>query len=340
MTHNVSINKSDVSFAAQGDDTLLRAALKNNVALPYECNSGGCGSCKFELISGEIKELWEDAPGLSPRDIRKGKKLACQCVAVGDCEIKITPENNPVQVSTTPEKHKASYVGRRDLTDDMAEFIFKIPKQADFFSGQFAMLTLPNITGDRAYSMSNIANKDGFFQFIIKRMPNGKGSNYLFDELNEGDEIDIDGPYGNSYLRTDNNRDIVCIGGGSGLSPVMSIVRAAAVNKELKGRNVHLFYGGRGPKDICTPELVAELEASNVNIICHEATSDAELSKEHGWTGECCFIHELVDKKLAGKVPDYEYYFCGPPIMTNTVQRLLMVDNQVPFEQIHFDRFF
>lgn len=339
MTQNIRLNKSEVSFAAQDNDTLLRAALRSNVALPYECNSGGCGSCKFELVEGEIKELWADAPGLSPRDIRKGKKLACQCVAVGDCEIKITPETNAASISTLPQKYSASYVGRRDLTADMAEFIFKIPTPAVFFSGQFAMLSLPNI-GERAYSMSNIANEEGFLQFIIKRMPNGAGSNYLFDELQEGDQIGIDGPYGNSYLRTDNDRDIVCIGGGSGLSPVMSIVRSAVTNDSFKERNIHLFYGGRGPKDICTPELIAELQTVNVNIISHEATSDAELSKEHGWTGECCFIHELVEKKLAGKMPDYEYYFCGPPIMTNTVQRLLMVDNQVPFEQIHFDRFF
>ncbi len=340
MTHNVSLNNSEVSFSSHENDTLLRAALRNNVALPYECNSGGCGSCKFELIEGEIKELWEDAPGLSPRDIRKGKKLACQCVAVGDCEIKIKPENNPVKVSTLPKKQNATYVGRRDLTADMAEFIFKVPTSAVFFSGQFSMLSLPNIQGERAYSMSNTANEDGFLQFIIKRMPNGAGSNYMFDELNEGDQVEVDGPYGNSYLRTDNDRDIVCIGGGSGLSPVMSIVRAASIDDTFKGRNIHLFYGGRGPKDICTPELVAELETSNINVICHEATSDKELSKEQGWTGECCFIHELVDKELTGEMPGYEYYFCGPPVMTNTVQRLLMVDNQVPFEQIHFDRFF
>jgi toluene monooxygenase electron transfer component len=171
-------------------------------------------------------------------------------------------------------------------------------------------------------------------------MPDGKGSNFLFDQLKEGDNITFDGPYGLAYLKPEIPRDIVCIAGGSGLSPIMSIARAATGDPRLKDRKIYLFYGGRGPADICTPELVSEIEHLDAELVCHNATSDPELSAQQNWDGECCFVHELVEKTLGDSMPDYEFYFCGPPVMTDTVQRMLMIDHKVPFEQIHFDRFF
>ena len=337
--YKIHIAAKTLAFSCNNEDTILRAALRSGLAFPYECNSGGCGSCKFELIDGDVEVLWDKAPGLSPRDLRKGKKLACQCRVTSDCTIKATVEQKS-SVEHEPERFTVRYSGRRDLTSDMAEFRFIADQPSRFLPGQYLMMSLPGIEGDRAYSMSNIPNEAGYWQFIIKRMPGGLGSNYLFDHLQAGDELDFDGPYGLSYLQADIPRDIVCIAGGSGLSPVMSIVRAATGDARLSAQKIYLFYGGRGPSDICTPELVSEIEHLDAELVCHNATSDSELSVQQNWKGDCCFVHELVEKKLAGSMMDYEFYFCGPPVMTDTVQRMLMIDYKVPFEQIHFDRFF
>jgi toluene monooxygenase electron transfer component len=335
----IKIHGTDIQFDANPKDTVLRAALKAGVMLPYECNSGGCGSCKFELIDGNIETLWDDPPGLTKRDIRKNKKLACQCTALDNCEIKIIPEQKTIP-EFLPESFQVRYLGRRELTDDMAEFHFESDQAARFLPGQFAMLSLPGVNGDRAYSMSNTSNEAGNWQFIIKNMPGGAGSRYLFEHLSVGDVIDVDGPYGNSYLRTESDRDIVCIAGGSGLSPVMSIARSATSDKRFAGRKIYMFYGGKAPSDICTPELLDEIEPLDTELICYNATSDLALSKQQNWQGECCYIHELVKMKLGDSMAQYEFYFCGPPIMTNSVHRMLMIEYQVPFEQIHFDRFF
>lgn len=337
--NKIHIAAKNLTFSCNSEDTVLRAALRSGLDFPYECNSGGCGSCKFELVDGEVDVIWEKAPGLSSRDLRKGKKLACQCRVKSDCTIKAAVEQK-TSVKYKPEKFSVRYTSRRELTSDMAEFRFTADQPARFLPGQYLMMKLPGVEGERAYSMSNIPNAAGYWQFIVKRMPGGQGSNYLFDQLIVGDSIDFDGPYGLSYLQVDRPRDIVCIAGGSGLSPVMSIVRAATGDPKLAGRNIFLFYGGRGPSDICTPELVSEIEHLDAELICHNATSDSELSAQQNWKGDCCFVHELVEKKLTGSMADYEFYFCGPPVMTDTVQRMLMIDYKVPFEQIHFDRFF
>jgi len=146
--------------------------------------------------------------------------------------------------------------------------------------------------------------------------------------------------YGLAYLRSDVERDIVCIAGGSGLSPVMSIVRAATGDPRFGNRKILLFYGGRSPGDICTPELLSEIEPLDAQLVCETAISAADAPGAEAWDGPCCYVHELVEQKLGDRMPGFEYYFCGPPPMTEAVQRMLMIDHKVPFEQIHFDRFF
>ncbi len=309
------------------------------LVFPYECNSGGCGSCKFELIDGEIDNLWEDAPGRSARDIRKGKMLGCQCVPKKDCTIKVrldshsTPEHKPNRL-------EAELVQINKLTDDMQEFCFRTEHPAHFLPGQFALLDFTGITGSRGYSMSNLPNDDGLWNFIIKKMPGGKATNYLFDDCVIGTKIHLDGPYGLAFLKPEIPRDIVLIGGGSGLSPIMSIAKAAASDARLNDRKIYLFYGGRGPDDICTPELVANEKILNTRLICFNAISDPDLNKEGIWGGACCFIHELVAKQLGESLSEHEFYFCGPPPMTDATTRMLMMDYKVPFEQIHYDRFY
>ena len=103
----ITIADADVSFECGSDDSLLRAGLRANLNLPYECNVGSCGTCKFELLSGEIKVLSENAPGLSERDRKKGRQLACQCMPLTDCVIKVRQEDGaPAKFSPTRLKVK------------------------------------------------------------------------------------------------------------------------------------------------------------------------------------------------------------------------------------------
>ena len=338
-SYNVKINQQEIEFKCEEGDTILRAALRAGVGVPYECNSGGCGACKVEVLSGEVDNIWEDAPGLSPRDIKKGRKLSCQCIPTEDCEIKVrlNPEAVPIH---KPVKSAAVLFEINKLTDDMAEFCFRTEQPANFEAGQFALLDFPGITGSRGYSMCNLPNEEGEWRFIIKKMPGGNATTTLFEDYEVGAEIVIDGPYGLAYLKPEIPRDIVCVGGGSGLSPEMSIIKAAAKDERLSDRNIYLFYGGRTPKDICPPALIeadADLKGRIKNF---NAVSDVEAAEAAGWDGDIGFIHELLGKTLGDKLPEHEFYFCGPPPMTDALTRMLVTEYKVPLEQINYDRFY
>jgi toluene monooxygenase electron transfer component len=326
-------------FDQSGTDTVLRAALRAGIGFPYECNSGGCGSCKFELLDGEVENLWPQAPGLTERDKRKGNLLACQCVASTDLRIKVrnSPECVPV---IRPQRFRAKFTGMHEITHDIREFRFVADGPANFLAGQFAMLEIPGVGTPRAYSMSNIGNDAGEWHFQIRRTANGVATDQLFHHMRSGEEIEIDGPYGLAYLRTEVERDIVCIAGGSGLAPMVSIARGATQSGMLKTRQLHFFYGGRTSRDICGESFLREIPGYGERIHFHPVVSlPADDSSAH-WMGETGFVHELVRRVFGETLPNFEFYFAGPPPMTQTLQEMLMVGYHVPFEQIHFDRFF
>lgn len=200
------------------------------------------------------------------------------------------------------------------------------------------MLDLPGLSSSRAYSMSNLPNADGEWHFQIRRVAGGAGTEVLFDQLTTGDEVGLDGPYGLAFLREDAPRDIICVAGGSGLAPMLSIARGAAAAGMLADRKLQFFYGGRTPADICCEAILRELDVPKGAVVFHPVVS--ETLPDDRWNGARGFVHETV-REVIGETPAaWEYYFAGPPPMTQALQELLMIDLTVPFHQIHFDRFF
>lgn len=340
MDHRILVSGSEgAAFTCTPGDTVLAAALRSGLAFPYECNSGGCGSCQFDLVDGDVADRWPAAPGISDRQRARGRRLACQSVPNGDCTIRVALGDADPAVPS-PEQKEVRFAARRSLTADMAEFTFIADGPTQFLPGQFALLELPGVTGPRAYSMSNIANAAGEWRFIVKRVPGGAGTGYLFDRLEPGAAIRFDGPFGNSFLRTDSPRDIVCIAGGSGLSPVLSILRGIAAEPRLAERRVMLFHGVRGPDDACAAAELALVPGLAGRVELITAISDPDAPGAAQWSGERGYIHDVVRNRLGDTAGAFEFYFCGPPPMTDAVHRLLLLEANAPAGQLHFDRFY
>jgi len=324
------------SFEVRPGDTVLKAALRSGVGFPYECSVGSCGSCRFELLHGEIRTLWEEAPGLGARDRRLGRRLACQSIPAGDVGIRVRLDAACVP-SVRPRPLAMALEARRPLTHDMVEFSFRSPEAATFTPGQYALLQLPGDAGQRAYSMSNLPNADGLWQFIIRRVPRGQGTAWLFDGLAVGEQVVVDGPYGLAGLRPV-QRDLVCIAGGSGLAPMLSIARAAAAALEGAGRHLRFYYGGRTPRDMAAAPFLRGLGGTTGRLSWHEIVSHP--AAEDCWDGRVGFVHDAVAEDLGASLADHEVYLAGPPPMVLAAQEMLMVRHNVPHGQIHFDRFF
>ena len=335
----IAIAGSDLAFDCAPGDTVMRAALRAGVPFPYECNVGKCGSCRFELVDGQMQTLWEEAPALTERDRKLHRRLGCQSAPTADCTVKVRLDRN-CQPQTLPALRSAVLVESRKVTHDIREFTFRCDGPVRFRAGQYALLHLPGVEGTRAYSMSNLANEEGILTFLIKYVRGGKGTQYLFDTLVPGGSITIDAPYGLAYFRQEFDRDIVCIAGGSGISPLIAIAREAARHPDFEKRRVHVFYGGRGPSDICGDEFLRLLPRFGQNITYSASISVAELDPNGMWIGPVGFVHELVERTMNGRLNDCEYYLAGPPPMLQAAVQMLVLRHKVSLDRVHFDRFF
>lgn len=318
---------------ARDEDTLLRGALRAGCGWAYECSVGGCGSCRFDLLEGEVQDLWLGAPGLSARERQRGKRLACQSRVCGDLRVRVRLGAAPPPTGPAPRRFEARLVQVRTLTADMAEFSFAAEGAADFRPGQYALACLPGVAGARAWSMSNLPNGHGLWQFIVKRMPGGLGSATLFDRVGLQQAITLDGPYGHAHLNTDSARDLVCIGGGSGLGPMLSVVRGALAVHDA--RRVRLYIGLRSQADVGALQALQGLDNPRLDV----TTVLSAAEPDPPWAGATGLVHEVMERTLPAPMSDFDFYFAGPPPMVEAVQTLLMQRHRVHPQQLRFDRF-
>jgi toluene monooxygenase electron transfer component len=164
----------------------------------------------------------------------------------------------------------------------------------------------------------------------------------LFDALEPGASVEIDGPYGTAFLRRDVQRDILCIAGGSGLAPMISIARGVAADPDMAGVKLHFLYGGRTTRDICGRDMLEQLHGWAGRMHFQAAVSDVSdmtPGSETQWDGHVGFVHTLAETLFGERLREMEIYFAGPPAMGAAVQRALIA-LKVPFEHVHFDQFY
>jgi toluene monooxygenase electron transfer component len=336
LPRRIRIDNGPDFACSPSEDTLLRGALRAGIRWPYECSVGGCGACRFELLQGDVADIWPQAPGLSARERQRGKRLACQSRALGDLQVRVRLDANSHR-AIAPRRMQARLASVHPLSHDMAMFDFCLPGEAPFWPGQYALVYLPGVTGARAYSMCNLpegrAAGESSWQVIVRRMPGGSGSTALFERVEPGQTVTVDGPFGHAYLDAASERDIVCIAGGSGLGPMLSIARAAL--HAPGARRVQLFIGLRSEADLGCLSALAELDDARLQVTPVLSNLDASAP----WQGARGFVHDEVARRLGSACDRFDFYFAGPPPMVEAVQQMLMVGHQVPFDRIHFDRF-
>jgi toluene monooxygenase electron transfer component len=335
-THWITVAGSPVRLPVEANDTILCALLRSGVGVPYECSAGGCGSCKFTLVDGEVSQDIDEPGGLRPSDLRKNKRLACISKPASDCFIELKLDDAYIP-AVRPCRQTAHYVDLVKLTHDLWEFRFKTAEPARFLPGQYARVHLSGVAGPRNYSMSNTANNEGIWSFFIKRVPGGHATTVLFSENLHDAKIEIDAPYSIAHLDTESSRPIVCIVGGSGLAPAVSVIRGAAEHFG-SAANATLYYGARTPDNVISANLFDGIPGFNPSRQYIPVVSDAKPGD--GWSGPTGFMHEYLAEALGDTCAENDYYIAGPPPMVEAVRRHLVLNCGVSIGQLHYDRFF
>ena len=161
---------------------------------------------------------------------------------------------------------------------------------------------------------------------------NGISTTYIHKHLKVGDLLAINGPYGNAF-RSEGSDNIVLIAGGSGMSPVKSILVDLAAKKDK--RKIRYFFGAKALRDLFLLDLMHELEK---NLSCFTfIPALSEPMAGDNWPGEAGLITEVVDRHLVD-IDGVEAYLCGSPLMIDACVDVLKAKG-LPEEKIHFDKF-
>ncbi|MGB0514657.1 MAG: 2Fe-2S iron-sulfur cluster-binding protein, partial [Wenzhouxiangellaceae bacterium] len=221
--YTIRNSRTGHAFEARDDETVLAAALRQGIMLPYSCRNGTCASCKCRLTRGRVTYPFNPPAALEPDDLADGAILACQAVAATDLEI----EGSEIeQVADIPVRLMPARVETIDaLTPDVRRLRLKLPRgqRLQFLAGQYMDILLPG-GKRRAFSIASAPSEQDFLELHVKYVDGGGFTGHVFDGMQPGEILRMEGPLGMFFVRLGSPRPILMMGGGTGFAPLKAMV--------------------------------------------------------------------------------------------------------------------
>lgn len=357
-------------LSATAGSTLYDELAKEDIVLPSNCGGGGtCGLCVVELEPSS-PETAADRARLAEHERQSGARLSCQARVIDGMQVGIPGE---VLAAETLE---CTVAHTRLLTPHIREIVLKSDdKHFSYRAGAFVHVIMPphEIRFDesptassiqqiwpgynggstsrskdeirRAYSLALPCDESaGQIVLNVRFMPPpdqsvtdaGVGSGFMWN-LKDGDALQVVGPLGDFHA-TDNDADMIVIGGGAGMAPLRAIIRDQ-LQQSGSSRRIEFWYGARGEDDLFYVDEFNELQDRYERFRWHVVLSGNQT--DSNWSGATGFVHEQVRKSVlldTNRYRDFEYYICGPPPMLAATRQLL-TEFGVPATQVFFDDF-
>jgi propane monooxygenase reductase subunit len=328
--HKVRFEPVGIEIDVDEDQTILRAAAEQGIMLMHGCKEGQCAACKSFVLEGEdIEHDRYSTFALPDYEKEEGYTLLCRAHAYEDLTIELLNYDEEMIRSGLPIQQAVAEVAAIiPVTHDMRHLVLRLVEPDEVFPGQYMDISVPGTDEVRSFSMANTSSKDGLLEFVIKVYPDGLFSQFLDTRLAVGDRLDLTGPFGVFTLR-EGDADLVFIGGGAGMAPILSLLRSMA--ERGISRKAVFFYGARGQRDLCFEEELAAIADKLPNFTYIPALSDED------WDGENGLITDVV-KRLTGGLAGAHAYVCGPPPMVEAALPLLETLG-VPEKRIYYDKF-
>ncbi len=333
MTFQVTVQPSGHQFQCEADETVLAAALRAGVGLPYGCKNGACGSCKGKIVAGQVTHGPHQAKALPGAEEDNGGALFCCATPHSDLTIEV---REVVGIGDFPIKKLPARVAKIErVTADVIILSLQLPanERLQFRAGQYIEFLLKD-GKRRSYSMANAPLLDEHLLLHIRHTPNGLFTDHVFEKMKERDILRFEGPHGSFFLRDDSDKPIVLLASGTGFAPIKAIIEQAIAQKNT--RPMTLYWGGRRPSDLYLHALCEEW-ARSVAGFCYVPVVSNPLP-EDAWQGRSGFVHQAVMADLPD-LSGYQVYACGVPVMVDAAQRDFTSQCKLPDDAFFADSF-
>ncbi|SPL70490.1 NADH:ubiquinone reductase (Na(+)-transporting) subunit F [Acinetobacter stercoris] len=334
MSYQVTIEPIGTIIEVEDDQTILDAALRQGVWLPFACGHGTCGTCKVQVTDG-FYDVGEASPfALMDIEREENKVLACCCKPESDMVIEADVDEDEDFLGYLVQDYQANVIQIEDLSPTIKGIKLKIDRPMEFQAGQYINIQFPEIEGTRAFSIANAPSEQGIIELHIRKVEGGAATTYVHEQLKIGDALNISGPYGQFFVRKSDSQDVIFIAGGSGLSSPQSMIIDLLENGDT--RIIYLFQGARDLSELYNRELFENLLKEYPNFRYVPALN-APKPEDH-WNGFTGFVHEAVADYFENKCGGHKAYLCGPPPMIDAAISTLM-QSRLFERDIHTERF-
>ena len=338
-THKINFEPVDVEMEVGEDENILDAAFRQGIHLMHGCREGRCSACKSYVLDGDIQMENYSTFACNDSEVDEGYVLLCRSHAFSDCTIELLNFDEDELLGGIPiQDVRTHVVAVEPVTRDIVSLRLTPiePDRLDFKPGQYADLHIPGTDEHRSFSMATTPSATDQVEFLIKRYPGGKFSALLDGRIQAGDELALTGPYGSFTLKDGHVLPVVCIGGGAGMAPILSLLRH--MNETENRRPVRFYYGARTAADLFYIDEILQLGKGLADfefVSCLSESIDGAVAEsvavEEG------MVTDVVARRESA-IGKCEVYLCGPPPMVDAA--LVFLDaNSVPKDQIFYDSF-
>jgi len=329
----VTVQPSGQSFDVEENESVLTAALRQGVMLPYGCKNGACGSCKGKIVSGSVDYGHYHARVLTEDERAHGKALFCQARPLGELVIECRTIGAAKDLAVRLLPCRVQKLDK--VADDVVIVQLKLPanERLQFLAGQYIDFLLKG--GERrSFSMANPPHADELLELHIRHVPGGSFTDHVFGKMKERDILRLEGPLGSFFLREDSAKPIVLVASGTGFAPIKSIIESAFHRKVE--RPMVLYWGGRRPKDLYLNTLAQRWALEHPQFRYVPVASEAR--PEDAWSGRSGFVHRAVMQDLPD-LSGYQVYACGVPAMIDAARKDFITQCQLPEDEFYADSF-
>ncbi len=328
MSFTVRLSPSGNTFQVEEGETILDAAIRQDIGLPYGCRNGFCGACIATLLSGEI--TYPDGEPDKLLDASDDACLPCQAVPASDVELKVKEIQAAKEIEPRMMPVKVAKIDH--LADDVVRLYLKLPdeQRLQFLAGQYLDFILED-GRRRAFSIANAPHDDDYIELHIRHVDGGVFTDWAFTQMKEKTILRIEAPLGSFTLDEESDRPMLFIAGGTGFAPIKSQIEHA-FHAGLS-RPMELYWGVRAQPDLYLPDLPRQWERAHDNFRFVPVLSEPD----EGWEGRKGWVHEAVLEDH-DNLADYDIYMAGPPVMVKAARDAFLARG-VPEEQMHYDSF-
>lgn len=331
-TFTISVEPIGRDIECRADQAILDACLRAGVWLPHACTHGTCGTCKVQVLDGEIDHHDASDFALLEFERTEGKALICVATPLSDVTIEADVDAEEGVVFHSVRDYAGILVTLEDIARDTRRLVIELDSDIAFNPGQYVTLDVPGQGVTRTYSMANPPSEPRRLELQIRRTPGGLATDgWIFKALREGDPIAISGPYGRFFLRERRTEPMILIGGGTGVAPLKSIVRH--VLERGLSNQMYLYQGARTQADLYDADCYRALAQQHPGHFSYRPC----LSDEE-WAGATGLVTDVVaaDFETCRK---HTAYLCGSPPMVEASLKTLMRKRLFP-KDIYREDFF